>query len=180
ETALPIRKDLVAQVAEVHRHLLATVNTPGAMGNVANWQQHVMPTLLTEPGRELAEILGKDLPADAVPSKSYSGPPRIIVPTVRSTLTSGEDLKLKVIILAVDPPENAALYWRPMGKVNCKRIALAHIARGVYSVRIPAGKIKTDLEYYIEANTSDGHAITFPATAPNINQTVLIMTDELE
>ena len=60
--ALPLRKELVAQVSEVHRYLLATVTTNGAMGNVTNWQQHIMPKLLSEPGQELAKILGEDLP----------------------------------------------------------------------------------------------------------------------
>ncbi|UCF15083.1 MAG: hypothetical protein JSW59_16865, partial [Phycisphaerales bacterium] len=41
DRALPIRKELAAQVADVHRYLLTTVNTNGAMGNVTNWQQHI-------------------------------------------------------------------------------------------------------------------------------------------
>jgi len=172
--ALPIRRELIAQVADVHRYLLATVTTNGAMGNVANWQQHLMPTLLTEPGQELAKILGQDLPADAMLSNRYDGPLRIILPTVRSSLTAGEDLKLKVIFLAQNQPKDAALYWRPMGKHKFNRIALKHIARGVYSVKIPADRIKADLEYYIKADSADGR-ITFPATAPNINQTVVVI-----
>jgi len=179
EIALPIRKELVVQVADVHRYLLATVTTNGAMGNVANWQQHLMPTLLTEPGQELAKILGQDLPADAMPSKRYDGPLRMIVPTVRSSLTAGEDLKLKVIFLAQNQPKDTALYWRPMGKHKFNRIALKHIARGVYSVKIPADRIKADLEYYIKADSAGGQ-ITFPATAPNINQTVVVMKEKLE
>ncbi|GAF86304.1 unnamed protein product, partial [marine sediment metagenome] len=118
QLALPLRRELVAQVADVHRYLLATVTTNGAMGNVANWQQHIMPTLLTEPGQELANILGEDLPANAIPSKHYDGPLRMIVPTVRTSLSASEDLKLKVIILTQNQPEDAALYWRAMGKGN--------------------------------------------------------------
>jgi hypothetical protein len=166
-------------VADVHRYLLATVGTNGGMGNVTNWQQHVMPTLLTEPGKELAEILGEKLPADAMPSMPYHGPLRLIVPTVRGSLSAGEDLKLKVIVLAADPPKDAALYWRSMGKGSYTRIPLTHVARGVYSVRIPAGRIKTDLEYYIKAGASDGPEATFPAAAPNVTQTVVIITEKL-
>jgi len=177
QLALPLRRELVAQAADVHRYLLATVTTNGAMGNVANWQQHIMPTLLTEPGRELANILGEDLPADAMPSKNYDGSLRMIVPTVRTSLATSEDLKLKVIILAQNQPKDAALYWRPMGKGKYNRIALTHIARGVYSVKIPADKIKTDMEYYVEVNSTDGRRVNFPATAPNINQTVVVNGD---
>ena len=178
EIALPIRKKLVAQFAEAHRYLLATVSTNGAMGNVTNFQQHVMPTLLTEPGKELAKLMGEELPADAMPSGSYNGPLRLIVPTVRGSLSASEDLQLKVIILAAASPENATIYFRTIGKGNYNKIPLTHIARSVYSARIPAGSIETDLEYYIEVNTIDGQEGTFPATAPDINQTVVIMKEK--
>jgi hypothetical protein len=174
QLALPLRRELVAQVADVHRYLLATITTNGAMGNVTNWQQHIMPTLLTEPGQELAKILGEDLSPDAVPSNKYVGPIRIFLPTVRTSLNIGEDLKLKVIILAQNQPEDAVLFWRPMGKGKYNKIALTHIARGVYSVKIPANKIKTDLEYYVVVNSTDGQQVSFPATAPNISQTVVV------
>ena len=175
EIALPIRIELVKQVANAQRFLLAAVTTSGELGNVANWQQHLMNILITKPGKELANILGENLPSEAMPSKEYDGQPRIIVPTVRSSLMAGEGLTLKIIILAHNPPSNAALYWRPMAKGNFKRIALAHIARGVYLVKIPANRIKNDLEYYIKANLGSGRQITFPATAPYINQTLVVM-----
>ncbi len=178
QLALPLRRELVAQVADVHRYLLATVSTNGAMGNVTNWQQHIMPSLLTEPGQELAKILGEDLPADAIPSKQYVGPLRIFLPTVRTSLNIGEDLKLKIIIMAQNSLKDIALYFRPMGKGKYNRIAPTHIARGVYSVKIPANRIKTDLEYYVKASLTDGRQIAFPAAAPHINQTVVVIINK--
>jgi len=176
ETALPIRKELVAQVVDVHRYLLATITTTGGMGNVTNWQQHLMPALLTQPGEELEKILGQQLPEDAEPTDKYDGPPRIIVPTVRSSLKSGEDLRLKVIILAQQQPEDAFLYYRPMGTDNYTKATLTHVARGVYSVMIPAREIKNnDLEYHIKVTFDDDHSVYFPATAPQMNQTVVII-----
>ncbi|MCX5646610.1 MAG: hypothetical protein NTZ17_18310 [Phycisphaerae bacterium] len=47
ETLLPIRKELVGQVAEAHKLLLASITTTGRMGTAANWQQHLLPGLLT-------------------------------------------------------------------------------------------------------------------------------------
>ena len=175
---MPIRKELVAQIADVHKYLLATVSTNGAMGNVTNWQQHIIPSLLSEPGKELAELMGEELPADAMPSNLYDGPLRLIVPTVRGSLSAGENLQLKVIILTAVTPKDAALYFRPMGKGSFKKIPLTHIARSVYSARIPASRIETDLEYYVKANTTDGQESTFPVTAPEINQTVVIVNEE--
>ena len=176
QTALPIRQELVAQVADVHRYLLATITTTGGMGNVTNWQQHLMPALLTQPGEELETILGRELPADARPSKPYDGPPRIIVPIVRGSLNTGEDLRLKVIILARKKPEDAFLYYRPMGTDNYTMVSLTHIARSVYSVTIPAREIKNnDLEYHIKVTVDDDHNIYFPATAPQTDQTVVVI-----
>jgi hypothetical protein len=177
DIALPIRKELVAGVADVHRYLLAAVTTYGGMGNVTNWQQHIIPTLLDEPGKELAEILGRDLPADAQPSKPYNGIPRLIVPTVRTSLSAGEDMELKVIVLTPNPQKETAIYYRTMGKGDYQKTLLTHVARNVYSVCIPASAIQTDFEYYIRTLFAEGQEITFPATAPNINQTVVIMKD---
>ena len=178
EVALPIRKELVAGVDDVHRYLLASVTTNGGMGNVTNWQQHIMPTLLTEPGRELAKMLEQDLPADAIPSKSYDGPLRLIMPTIRTSLSSGEDLKLKAIILATDQPEEVTLYWRTMGERPYKVIPLTHDARGVYFAQIPTRAIESDLEYYIKASSVNHRDVFFPATAPDTGQTVVLMDEE--
>jgi hypothetical protein len=178
EIALPIRKELVSQVAEVHRYLLGAITTTGGMGNVANWQQHILPELLDEPGKELAEILGEELPADAMPSRLYDGR-RIFVPTIRTQLMAGEDLKLKAIVLATNCPKETALYWRPMGKGQYKKVVLNrdNIARGVYSVTLPATIIKdTDFEYYVNVTWATGKDIYFPPTAPQLNQTVVVIT----
>ncbi|MBN2313241.1 MAG: hypothetical protein JXM79_04885, partial [Sedimentisphaerales bacterium] len=151
--------------------------TNGGMGNVTNWQQHIIPTLLDEPGKELAEILGRDLPADAQPSKPYDGLPRLIVPTVRTSLSVCEDLELKIIVLTPNPPKELAIYHRTMGKGDYQKTLLTHVARNVYSVRIPAGAIQSDFEYYIQALFADGREIMFPSTAPKINQTVVIVKE---
>ncbi|UCG48882.1 MAG: hypothetical protein JSU94_03690, partial [Phycisphaerales bacterium] len=176
QTALPIRKELLACVADVHRHLLASVTTPGAMGNVTNWQQHIMPTLLDKPGQELAGILGEALPAYAMPSKRYEGPARVIVPTVRGALRTGEDLKLKIIVLDRSRPAKVTLYWRPIGTGDFKTAQAKHVARAVYSAAIPARAIgQEDVEYYVEAALSGDEKLVFPASAPLINQTVVLM-----
>jgi hypothetical protein len=69
EAALPLRQKLVRQLGVVYEHLLATVSTPGELGSVANWNQHILPSLLIKPGEELAKVLGEPLPVDAQPSR---------------------------------------------------------------------------------------------------------------
>jgi hypothetical protein len=142
---------------------------------VANWEQHILPGLLTKPGEELADLLGEPLPADAQPSRTYFGNPRLIVPTLRRDLTQGDPLTLKVILLAGDSPSEAALYWRPMGAGGFNRIPLQHVARGVYSVTLPAAATQADLEYHVRAALPDGRSAQFPVTAPAINQTVVVV-----
>ena len=136
--ALPVRVKLVGLVREVFDHLLATVSTTGELGTVANWNQHNLPGLLTKPGEELAKLLGEPLPAEAQPARQYHGPTRIIVPTTRTSLAANEALKLKVIILSEAPPRAAKLCWRKLGERRFGQVPLKLVARGVYSVQLPA------------------------------------------
>jgi hypothetical protein len=174
ETALPLRRELVRQVGEVYRYLLATVGNPGELGTVANWEQHLLPAVLTKPGKELAAVLGEDLPADAQPATAYHGPTRIIVPTLRTSGAPGENVNLKVIILSEQPVTQANLYWRTLGRGAYHSVPLKNVARGVYSGTLPAPAASTeDLEYYIKADVTNAAPVYFPATAPVLNQTVV-------
>ena len=172
ELALPIRKELVAAFAELHRHLLATVSSPGEMGNVANWQLQTMPVVLTNPGQELAKLLGEALPADAMPSKQYLGPPRIFVREVRTGIAAGETLTLTVVVMGAKP-ESPKLYWRPLGTGTFAAVPLVHVARGVYTVTLPAEAVKDDFEYYTEAAVG-GQTVQSPPTGATLPQTVVV------
>lgn len=176
ETALPLRCEIVQQLRTVYSHLLATVGTPGELGTVANWDQHLVPTLLTRPGEELAKLLGTDLPAQAVPDQAYTGPLRVIVPTVRTTLEAGAALDLKVIVLASARPKEAVLRWRHLGGSAWQRVPVLHVERGVHKVRIPEAAATDDFEYYIEIRGADGRSAFFPPTAPNLNQSVVLIS----
>ncbi len=173
ETALPLRKQLIEDVTDVYRFLLPTITNTGEMGNLANWEQHIQPGLLTAPGNELAKILGEPLPGDAKLPRLYSGPLRIIMPPKRTSLEFGESLVLKVLILAGKAPQEARLFWRPMGKGKFAGKPLTHVARGVYTARIPAPK--EDVEYYVEAAPEGGKPVRFPATAPELCHTVIVL-----
>jgi hypothetical protein len=171
-TALPLRKELVAQVAAVHQHLLSAITTYGGMGTVTNWQQHLQPKLLEEPGTELAQLLGQALPPDAVPAGEYRGPVRLFVPNVRTVLVSGEPLEVEVIVLG--GPADVTLAWRPLGETVFRQIPVEHVARGVYRVRLAASSDGGDLEYYVQAKTA-ASSPRFPPTAPELNQTVVVV-----
>ena len=170
---LSARVKMVDSLRAIFRGLLATASTMGEFGTIANWEQHNLPDSVEKPGKELKTLLGVEgLPVEAELPSSYEGPPRIIVPVVRTSLEAGEPLSLKVILLSAVPPDEALFYWRELGKGKFKAIPLRKIARSVHQVDVPAPG--GDIEYYIRARFRDGDVV-FPATAPNLNQTVVVM-----
>ena len=164
EMALPLRVKLVEAFAEMHRDLLASVSTPGEIGNVVNWQMQTLPVVLQKPGEELAKILDKDLPAEATPSNQYTGVSRLIVPTVRTGILAGESLTLKAIVLGIEP-EEVRVYWRPLGEAAFKHVAMRQLPRGGYVATLPATELTKDFEYYIKATKAET-ALQFPPNAP--------------
>jgi len=182
ETALPIRKELIAQVTEAQRCLLDTVSNMGELGTVTNWQQHNFPVLLTQPGEELAKLLGQNLPADAMPAKTYPGvEPHLFVPYVRTAIAAGELFHITAILVGV--PEGGAagsvtVHWRALGTGQFTEKPLRHVARAVYEITFPLEATQADLEYYIEASTDKGVSLHFPPTAPAMNQTVVVVKAE--
>ncbi|MCL4177328.1 MAG: hypothetical protein KJ072_06240 [Verrucomicrobia bacterium] len=176
EEVLPLRRQLVRELGEVYEHLLATVSNPGELGTVANWEQHILPDLLEKPGRELEELLGGALSDDAQPAREYAGPKRLVVPTVRTALRSGEPLRLRVVILGEPQPRQAALRWRWLGKRKYQEVALRRVARAVYSAEVPSESFRGgDFEYHVKVVPERGSTLYFPATAPKHNQTVVML-----
>ena len=179
ETALPIRKEIVALATEAQRHLLATVTNMGELGTVTNWQQHNFPVLLVQPGEELTKILGEPLPADAMPPKNYPDvEPRLLVPYVRTAIAAGEPFSLTAILVGV--PENAAggrvsVHWRPLGAGPFAELPLRHVARAVYEITLPPEAVQADFEYYVQATLEKAAGPRFPVTAPTLNQTVVVV-----
>ena len=176
EAALPIRKELIKQVVEVYRHLLPTVSNTGELGTVVNWEQHIVPELLNKPAETLVKVLGEPLPADVMLPKEYRGPPHLIVPTVRTSLGLGGPLRLKAIVLAEAKPRSVTLFWKVMGPGEFKKLPFTHVARGVYTLQLDGKAIgRNDIEYYVEMTPASGQAVRFPATAPTLNQTVVVV-----
>ncbi|MCL4177797.1 MAG: hypothetical protein KJ072_08625 [Verrucomicrobia bacterium] len=171
---LPLRIQLIQRLEEVYTHLLSMIVSPGELGTIANWEQHIIPDLLDQSGAELAGILGHALPAAAIPRREYTGPTRIIVPTTRTILRPGEGLRLKVIILSPQPPREAFFFARQLGEGRYRKLPLTSVAQGVYTVScFDFTKPDLDFEYYIQVVANDGVIRHFPPSAPQINQTVV-------
>jgi len=171
-TLLPLRIKIAAAVEAVFEYLLPTVSNTGELGTVANWEQHILPALLEKPGKELETLLDQKLPAEAQLGRVYAGPTRVFVPTTRTSLRPGEPLELKIIVLSLQKPDEVAMYWRKLGQGSFEKMTPSHLTRGVYRAQLPP--LTEDIEYYVEARVA-GKAFVFPATAPGLNQTVVLM-----
>ncbi|MCE5249862.1 hypothetical protein LLG96_06540 [bacterium] len=176
ENGIPLYIELGKLFGETYGYLLSTVSTRGEMGTVMNIEQHISPGLLQKTREDLEAILGSPIPDYALPSGDYAGEPRLIVPTVRTVYTAGETMSLTVIVLDKKQPRDAGLYWREMGTGVFAPEKLSHTARGVYTAQFPpSGSKAADIEYYVKVTAEDGKELYFPATAPAMNQTVVMM-----
>ncbi|MDZ7317155.1 MAG: hypothetical protein ONB24_13640 [candidate division KSB1 bacterium] len=178
------RQQLARQAAELKQTLeqawgemvglhLLTVNTPGALGTLANLEQHNLLNLrrISRHDSLLSAILG-ELPASRF-RQEYRGEPRLIVPTRRSVLEKGEPLRLTVRILSRRPAHSVALFYRPIGKGRFKSLPFTHRGRNVFRVELKADQIADDLEYYLEAQVEDA-TLRWPSVAPQRCRTVVV------
>ena len=175
-TALPLYKQLLAEYGQTVRLRMNTVTTHGGMATIVNLLQHAKfrPTAIDSPAQRLAAALGRPLTAEETPSKTYRGPGRIIVPTVRTSLVGGESLTLKAIVISEKPAKSVTLNWRTLGGKSFRKVPLKHIARGVYSAALGAEAIgANDFEYHITARA--GAELHYPPTAPKMNNTVIVV-----
>lgn len=69
--------------------------------------------------------------------------------------------------------EAVELHWRPLGNGGFVKIPLLHVARGVYKAELPTAAMKADFEYYVKTAVG-GKILLYPATAPVMNQTVVV------
>jgi hypothetical protein len=181
EQALPRRLQIPSQWRTMMTHVIASVGSAGELGTVSDLEQTARPNdgAGEKYDRELEKILGEPLGSKVELAKNYSGPARIIVPTVRTLVAPGERLALKVIILTPGESKDAPLptgqlFWREMGKGKFAKLPLQHVARGVCEVQLPSAPKKAEaIEYYIRA-TSGTNMLIYPPTAPALNQTVIV------
>ena len=172
--ALAVRVRAAKQWAELMSYQAAACDTPGELGTIENLETRSRKhqRLFEAHDAAIAAALGTPLPAEAIPSASYAGAPRIAVLTVRTQVAAGETMNVPVVVLDNQPAKSAGLYWRPMGRGEFQKVDLKQVGRAVYSAALPAQS--DDCEYYIAAETAAGAKLVWPATAPEMNQTVVV------
>ena len=166
------------ELARVWSRLLslqaAIVSTPGELGTIANLEQHTRRESKFLDGHDaaLAQGLGAPLLADVEPSRAYSGPSKLIVPTARSVVEKGEALSLKIIALANEPAKSVTVKLRLLGSSPWQDVTATCLGRAVWQAILPPAT--EDYEYSIEAEMPTAKRLHWPATAPEINQTVVV------
>jgi hypothetical protein len=122
----------------------------------------------------VSKLGGGALPASAIAPGTYAGVGRIIVPTVRNTVEKGSPLPLRVLLLAAKPCTQVTVTVKPMGARDdvAASVSLPNVGRQVYQGAIPAQD--AGFEYYVSA-TCGAETLVFPAGAPTIMQTVVVM-----
>ncbi len=175
EKALPLRLELLQCVGDMYGFLLATLHNASELGSLVNVeQQSLLRTgLLTGHDRQLEKLLGEPLPAAARPWKEYRGPARLVVMTARGSAAKGERLVLPIVALDRQPPRSVVVRVRPLGGSDWQTVSATHVARAVYRAELPAAQ--DDFEYHVTAETAGGAKQVWPATAPELNHTVVVL-----
>lgn len=169
---LPIRVQLNQDWGRMVTLAMETAGSWGGIGHVIG-HEATNRGLLEQHDPAIEEALGTPLPAEALPWRDYRGQPRMIVLTPRGDRVKAEALTLKVMILDHGKPQPAVLRWRTLGAGPWHEVPLQPIARAVHAVTLPAGGDDI-VEYYIEAKSVSGKILRWPATAPQLNQTVIV------
>ncbi len=178
ERALAARRGMVRITGEIYSHLLATVSNPGELGTLANWEQHILPSVFGATDDAVRRLAGGTAPTGSTLPMAYHGPTRLIVPTAPTSLPASEAPEIRILVLSENTPGNVSVFSREMGQGRFAGHAAQQVGRGVYSVRLPKPGPKTeDLEWYAEATDASGLKTRWPATAPGTGHTVVIEPD---
>jgi hypothetical protein len=175
--ALPLRIQLAKYWIGVLKWQLAVVSNPGEIGTIANLEQHVRThnQFLSLHDKRLVDLLGP-LPTDTKPTLDYHQPPRMFLPVVRTDVRSRESLTFDVILLSALPTFDVDVHYRDFGQGDFRSHSVGHINRGVYRASLPACD-GIGFEYYLTATGRAGETLVWPATAPDLNQTVIVVPD---
>ena len=171
--AIPVRTEIARLWGEATAHLLECLRMPEEMGILSNLKNHNYPLFIKYDS--LMTAIAGPLPLTTLPGREYKDKLRVFIPAVRTIRKNGEDLKLKIVILGWHDPSQSQLYWKPLGASgDYKIIPMKHISGVNYEAWLPAKEIENnDIEYFINVIGKGGSA-TFPVTAPEMNQTVVI------
>jgi hypothetical protein len=171
---ISLRINLISAINEALGYLLAYASTPGDLGTIANWEQHLLTYNVDSQAARIEKLVGRKLPPEALPSADPLKIRKVMVPTVRTILQQGEDLEVTMIVYGFTPTE-ALVDYKPLGNPNYNNVPFRQVKNGVYKAVIPAALITGDFEYHIMTGDSDPATSKWPATSGKMDQTVVVM-----
>jgi hypothetical protein len=68
------------------KRLFSLSSYQGALGTVANRQQHLLPMEIVSTARQVAAVLGEDIAQEHLPGKQGDGITRLVGPVVRTSV----------------------------------------------------------------------------------------------
>ncbi len=169
---IALRIQLMENQTEALTHLMSYLSTPGDLGTVANWQQHIANLYIEGGAQRLQNILGDSLPHACWPTSDTLPLKRVIIPTVRTSLEADESLHLTILLPGIVPQE-ALVRYRLLGQGPYLEEPILHGSRAVYHAILSHDLVPGSFEYFIEVKDADGTLYRWPSTAGRINQTVI-------
>eukprot|EP00041_Stephanoeca_diplocostata_P023047 m.559765 g.559765 ORF g.559765 m.559765 type:complete len:383 (+) comp22208_c0_seq8:339-1487(+) len=172
--ALPARIAMIANATVLITALQQTLSDVGGLGTYMNVESRSFIHAIQEQTAPLSALLQKPLPPAALPPTTYSGPARMVVPTLRSTLDRGEVFHLRVMVLSAQPCSQVVIKTQALGGDGTygDTLPFTNVGRSVFEVNIPG--LTSDFEYYVEANCGSTNVL-FPPGAPTNSQSIVVM-----
>jgi hypothetical protein len=170
---LPLRCDIARSYENMIAAFVNCAKSPGEIGTISGIESGSRERIVSSQDGAIARILGEPLPAEAAVSTAYRGTPRIFVSAKRTRAKIGEPQEIRAFVLSGAQCIGLNLYWRSLSAGSFKKLAATHRSRQAYRVTLPIRSPDTP-EYYLEAALEDGQTVRWPATAPSVNQTVIV------
>jgi len=172
KAVLSLRCDIARSYEDLIAAFVNCAKSPGEIGTISSIESGSRERIVSSQDGAIAHILGGPLPPEAEVRTAYRGTPRIFVSARRTQANVGEAQEIRAFVLS-GAQCGVNLYWRSLGAGSFKRLAATHRSRQAYRVALPT-RFPGTLEFYLEAALDDGQTVRWPATAPSINQTVIV------
>jgi len=170
---LPLRLALARSYEDMIAAFVNCARSPGEVGTISSIESGSRARIVSAHDSAIVALLGEPLPASAAINTAYPGPARIFVSAKRTQARANEPVDIRAFVLSSAKCTGVELHWRPLGQGAFKQTKASHRARQAFRVTLPA-QAGVTVEYYLEATMADGGSAVWPATAPQINQTVII------
>eukprot|EP01052_Picozoa_sp_SAG31_P015606 SAG31_NODE_1008_length_10407_cov_2.369131_7_plen_285_part_00 len=193
--ALPLRINMVQQAELAMQWKFNTTSTTGGLGAVANFQQMVLTNALAVRNcskigasnngchnytAELKRYLNEmdKIPDSAMPVSSFRGVERCFVLSPRTSIETGRELIVRLIVLLRDnsvSKAKASLHYRSISttRQSFQVMQFGAAIRGSVFFKALANQT-ADIEYYVNV-TGATRPLLWPAGAPATPHTVIVV-----